>query len=311
MKSVFMFPGQGSQSIGMMATLLEQYSVARDVFEEASTAIGQDFVAIAAAGPEELINSTAITQPIVLTASVAMWRVWCAENEMRPDFMCGHSLGEYTALVASGVLGFEEAVKLVHLRGQLMQNAVPHGEGAMAALLGLDDEKVVAVCEQAAQGEVVAAANFNAPGQVVISGSMAALERAIALSKEAGARRAAMLPVSVPCHCSLLEPAGQALADAMADLTFNEPAIPVMQNFTAEIPSNVDELKSSLLSHLHQPVRWAQSIKNLAGMDAQLFVECGPGKVLSGLNKRIVRDATTVNMSDEQTMSAVKGAFGA
>lgn len=225
--------------------------------------------------------------------------------------MCGHSLGEYSALVASGVLAFDDAVKLVHLRGKLMQDAVPHGQGAMAALLGLDDDKVIAVCEQAAQGDVVSAANFNAPGQVVISGSMAALERALVMAKEAGARRAAMLPVSVPCHCALLAPAGQALADAVAKLEFNEPSIPIMQNFTALIPDDIEELKSSLLSHLHQPVLWAQSIKNLAALDVELFVECGPGKVLSGLNKRIVRDATTVNMSDTQTMSAVMEAFSA
>lgn len=311
MKSVFMFPGQGSQSIGMMASLLEEHAIAREVFEQASSAIGYDLVDIAARGPEELINSTAITQPIVLTASIAMWRVWCANNELRPDFMCGHSLGEYSALVASGVLAFDDAVKLVHLRGKLMQDAVPHGQGAMAALLGLEDDKVIAVCEQAAQGDVVSAANFNAPGQVVISGSMAALERALVMAKEAGARRAAMLPVSVPCHCALLAPAGQALADAVAKLEFNEPSIPIMQNFTALIPDDIEELKSSLLSHLHQPVLWAQSIKNLAALDVELFVECGPGKVLSGLNKRIVRDATTVNMSDTQTMSAVMEAFSA
>lgn len=305
MNTVFMFPGQGSQSIGMMAELLEESATARQVFEQASSAIDVDLVKIAAEGPEDLINSTAITQPIVLTASMAMWQVWCEATELRPDAVCGHSLGEYTALVASGVLNVEDAVRLVNLRGRLMQDAVPHGEGAMAALLGLDDQTVVEVCAQSEQGEVVSAANFNAPGQVVISGATAALDRAIELAKANGARRAAMLPVSVPCHCSLLEPAGQALAEAMAEIEFSEPAIPVMQNFSAEIPSDLAQLKHNLLQHLHQPVRWSESIAALSSKGAELYVECGPGKVLSGLNKRIVKGSKTLNMSSLSTMQQV------
>lgn len=305
MKTVFMFPGQGSQSIGMMAALLAESETARSVFEQASQAIGQDLVKIAAEGPEALINRTDITQPIVLTASVAMWRVWSENSDLRPDYVCGHSLGEYTALVASEVLDFVDAVKLVHLRGQLMQGAVPEGEGAMAALLGLDDERVVEVCREAQQGEVVSAANFNAPGQVVISGAMSALERAIVQAKEAGARRAAMLPVSVPCHCSLLEPAGQALGDAMNKLEFGEPTIPVMQNYTASIPADLNQLKSRLLSHLHQPVLWSQSIRALAELGAGLFVECGPGKVLTGLNKRIDKSVETLTLNELAGVPAI------
>lgn len=310
MKTVFMFPGQGSQSIGMMADLLAQSEVAKNVFERASEAINLDLTRIAAEGPEEQINSTAITQPIVLTASLAMWQVWCESTEFRPDVVCGHSLGEYTALVASGVMTLEEAVRLVHLRGSLMQDAVPHGEGAMAALLGLDDHTVMDVCAESAQGEVVSAANFNAPGQVVISGATAALNRAIDLAKATGARRAALLPVSVPCHCSLLEPAGQALAEAMSEIEFAEPAIPVMQNFTATIPSNLDELKHNLLQHLHQPVRWSESIAALAASGAGRFVECGPGKVLAGLNKRIVKSAQTMNMNDMDGLQQVLEQLG-
>lgn len=305
MKTVFMFPGQGSQAIGMMSSLLQEQAIAREVFEQASAAIGHDLIKIAAEGPEEVINSTAITQPIVLTASIAMWKVWRQSSECLPDFVCGHSLGEYTALVASEVLGFEDAVKLVNLRGQLMQNAVPHGQGAMAALLGLEDQAVEQVCAQSGEGEVVSAANYNAPGQVVISGATAALARAIENAWAAGAKRAAMLPVSVPCHCSLLEPAGKDLAEAMNKLGFGEPQIPVMQNVCAQIPASVSELKDNLLNHLHQPVLWAQSVRALVDLGASVFVECGPGKVLSGLNKRIDRSVTTLNMSDSAGLNEV------
>lgn len=305
MKSVFMFPGQGSQSIGMMQALLETNSDARTVFQRAAEASGIDLLEIACKGPEELINQTAITQPIVLTASVAMWTVWQQHSEIKPDFVCGHSLGEYTALVASGVLSLEDAVRLVHVRGQLMQDAVPLGEGGMAAILGLDDDAVIEACKKAEQGQVVAAANFNAPGQVVISGASEALARATVIAKTDGARRAAMLPVSVPCHCSLLEPAGQALAEEIDKLTFNEPQIPIMQNVCAQIPADMASLKANLLQHLHQPVRWSASIQALAELGATVFVECGPGKVLAGLNKRIVREAKTMGMSDLDSMNNV------
>jgi [acyl-carrier-protein] S-malonyltransferase len=305
MSLAFIFPGQGSQSVGMMSDLLESSELAREVFQRASDAISIDLKTLALDGPVERINETEITQPIVLTASLAVWEVWKASTALRPDYVCGHSLGEYTALVASDVLNIEQAVRLVHLRGQLMQSAVPMGRGAMAALLGLDDESVISVCAAAQQGEVVSAANFNSPGQVVISGSNAALERAIVLAKDAGAKRAAMLPVSVPCHCSLLEPAGKKLAQAIQDVGLQTPQIPVVQNFTAAVPSDLDELTYNLLQHLHQPVRWADSIRYLRAKGVASFVECGPGKVLTGLNKRIDREAKSYAVSDLSGISDV------
>jgi [acyl-carrier-protein] S-malonyltransferase len=305
MKTVFMFPGQGSQSIGMMADLLAESEVARKVFQDASEAIGQDLIKIAAEGPESLINQTEITQPIVLTASVAMWEVWKQNSSFLPDYVCGHSLGEYTALVASGVINLKDAVRLVHVRGKLMQTAVPEGEGGMAALLGLSDDLVSEACLEASQGEVVAPANFNSPGQVVISGATAALERAVLLAKEKGAKRAAKLPVSVPCHCDLLKPAGNALAKEMNSIQFQTPSIPIMQNVNACLAKDIGSLKTNLLSHLYSPVLWSQSISQLVKHEAGIFIECGPGKILAGLNKRIDKTVKTFAMSDLETMKTV------
>ncbi len=306
MKSVFMFPGQGSQAVGMMSELLAESAVAQEVFAEASSAINIDLTKAALEGPESFINQTAITQPLVLTSSIAMWREWQRQSDFRPDYLCGHSLGEYSAMIASEVLGLADTVKLVHLRGELMQEAVPMGEGGMAALLGLDDKSAQKLCEQAAQGEVVSAANYNSPGQIVISGSRAALERAIDLAKAEGARRATLLPVSVPCHCSLLEPAGKALAESMAKLDFNEPVIPIVQNVDARIPESLEALRANLLAHLYQPVRWSDSIGYLIELGADTFVECGPGKVLAGLNRRIDKNVTTLVMNDLQTLMAAR-----
>ena len=305
MKTVFMFPGQGSQSIGMMSRLLAESAVAKDVFSEASEAIALDLLSIAEAGPESVINQTAITQPIVLTASLAMWETWKKNSDFKPDYVCGHSLGEYTALVASGVLSLKDAVRLVHVRGQLMQHAVPEGEGGMAALLGLADELVAQACQEAAQGEVVAPANFNSPGQVVISGATEALERAITLAKEKGAKRAAKLPVSVPCHCDLLKPASESLAAEMNKLAFQEPGMPVMQNVNAKLARDLQKLKANLLTHLYSPVLWSQSIAALVAEGAGVFVECGPGKVLSGLNKRIDKSVISMSMDDMASMNEV------
>lgn len=311
MSLVFMFPGQGSQTVGMMSELLSSSEHANQVFDEASSAIDIDLKALALEGPEERINQTEITQPLILTASIAVWREWCARSDIRPQYMCGHSLGEYTALAASGSVSLTDAVRLVHLRGQLMQGAVPLGQGAMAALLGLEDAVVEQVCAEAQEVGVVSAANFNSPGQVVIAGANAALEKAIELAKQAGARRAAMLPVSVPCHCALLEPAGQKLAEAINAIDMVEPSVPIVQNFTATVPASLDELKSNLLQHLHQPVRWADSVRYLVSQNADQFVECGPGKVLAGLNKRIDRSVTSYAMSDEgsivSTIAALQG----
>lgn len=306
MSLVFMFPGQGSQTIGMMSELLSLSERANKVFDEASAAIDIDLRALALGGPEDRINQTEITQPLILTASIAVWQEWCARSDLRPQYMCGHSLGEYTALAASGAITLADAVSLVHLRGKLMQSAVPLGQGAMAALLGLEDSAVERICEEAQQFGVVSAANFNSPGQVVIAGANAALEKAIELAKVAGARRAAMLPVSVPCHCALLEPAGQELAEAINAIEMLEPSVPIVQNFTAAVPSSMDELKHNLLQHLHQPVRWADSIRYLISRDAGQFVECGPGKVLAGLNKRIDRSVTSYAISDIESIEATK-----
>ena len=307
MSLVFMFPGQGSQAVGMMSDLLATSEQANQVFEEASKAIDIDLKSLALEGPEERINQTEITQPLILTASIAVWREWCAQTDVRPQYMCGHSLGEYTALAAAGSIELADAVRLVHLRGKLMQSAVPLGQGAMAALLGLEDDAVEKVCSEAQALGVVSAANFNSPGQVVIAGANAALEKAIELAKEAGARRAAMLPVSVPCHCALLEPAGQELAEAIGAIEMREPSVPIVQNFTASIPADLEELKYNLLQHLHQPVRWADSIRYLSGKGANYFVECGPGKVLAGLNKRIDKSVVSDAMSDEASIKLVIG----
>ena len=309
MSLVFMFPGQGSQSVGMMADLLNSSEIANAVFEEASQAIGLDLKALALEGPQEKINQTEITQPLILTASIAVWKEWCSKTDVRPDFMCGHSLGEYTALVASDAISLSDAVRLVHLRGQLMQDAVPLGQGAMAALLGLDDESVVKVCEEASSVGVVSAANFNSPGQVVIAGANDALEKAIELAKEAGARRAAMLPVSVPCHCALLEPAGDKLAEAIQAIAFNEPSVPIVQNYTADVASSLENTKANLLPHLHQAVQWTKSIAYLAEQGATHFVECGPGKVLAGLNRRIDKSLTSYAISDLETITTTISAL--
>lgn len=305
MKTVFMFPGQGSQTVGMMADLLAQSEAARQVFERASEAADLDLKKLALEGPEEVINRTEMTQPLVLTASVAVWRAWQEKTGLRPDFVCGHSLGEYTALVAADVLSLEDAAHLVRLRGRLMQDAVPEGQGAMAALLGMEDQAVIELCADAAQGEVVAAVNFNSPGQVVISGQKAALERAIELAKTRGAKRAAMLSVSVPCHCSLLESAGESLADAINKLELRTPSIPVMQNVNARIAMDLSSLKANLVAHLYSPVLWTQSLRNLVAAGAGVFVECGPGKVLSGLSKRIDKNIQSFSMSNLATIDDV------
>lgn len=304
MSLVFMFPGQGSQSVGMMADLLASSEKANQVFAEASDAIGIDLRKLALEGPEERINQTEITQPLILTASIAVWEEWCAQTTIRPDFMCGHSLGEYTALVASGAISLSDAVKLVHLRGQLMQQAVPLGQGAMAALLGLDDETVIKVCEEASSVGVVSAANFNSPGQVVIAGANDALEKAIELAREAGARRAAMLPVSVPCHCALLEPAGEKLAEAINTISLGEPQVPIVQNYTATVADSIEDLKANLLPHLSKAVQWTKSVCYLADQGATQFVECGPGKVLAGLTRRVDKSLENFAISDGQGITS-------
>ncbi|MHA6637745.1 ACP S-malonyltransferase [Stutzerimonas frequens] len=305
----FVFPGQGSQSLGMLAELGAQQSVIIDTFAEASAALGYDLWALTQQGPEEQLNQTDKTQPAILAASVALWRLWQAEGGARPAFVAGHSLGEYSALVAAGSLPFADAVKLVELRGQLMQQAVPAGQGGMAAILGLDDADVLAACTEAAQGEVVSAVNFNAPGQVVIAGSAAAVERAIEACKAKGAKRAMALPVSVPSHCDLMRPAAERFAASVEAIAWQAPQIPLVQNVSAAVVADLDTLKRDLLAQLYSPVRWVESMVVLGDRGVTSLVECGPGKVLSGLNKRCVKGVSTYNLDTPEAFAATRGAL--
>lgn len=305
----FVFPGQGSQSLGMLAELGAQQHVIIDTFAEASAALGYDLWALTQQGPEEQLNQTDKTQPAILAASVALWRLWQAEGGPRPAFVAGHSLGEYSALVAAGSLPFADAVKLVELRGQLMQQAVPAGQGGMAAILGLEDADVLAACAEAAQGEVVSAVNFNAPGQVVIAGSAAAVERAIEACKAKGAKRAMALPVSVPSHCDLMRPAAERFAASVEAIAWQAPQIPLVQNVSAAVVADLDALKRDLLAQLCSPVRWVESMVALGDRGVTSLVECGPGKVLSGLNKRCVKGVSTYNLDTPEAFAATRDAL--
>ena len=305
----FVFPGQGSQAVGMLSGLSAEQALIGQTFAEASDALGYDLWALTQQGPAELLNQTAKTQPAILTASIALWRVWLAENGARPGFVAGHSLGEYSALVAAGSLTLADAVRLVERRGQLMQEAVPAGQGGMAAILGLDDETVRAACAEAAQGEVVSAVNFNAPGQVVIAGAAAAVERAIDACKARGAKRAMALPVSVPSHCALMRPAAEKFAANVSELAWQAPHIALVQNTSAAIPADLETLQRDLLAQLYSPVRWVESIVTLAGLGVTEFVECGPGKVLSGLNKRCAKGVNTHNLDTPEAFAAARAAL--
>lgn len=305
----FVFPGQGSQSLGMLADLGAQQPLIRDTFNEASDALGYDLWALTQQGPEERLNETDKTQPAILTASIALWRLWLAEGGARPAFVAGHSLGEYSALVAAGAIEFSAAVKLVELRGQLMQQAVPAGQGGMAAILGLEDADVLAACAEAAQGEVVSAVNFNAPGQVVIAGAAAAVERAIEACKARGAKRAMPLPVSVPSHCALMRPAAEKFADAVNALAWQPPQIALVQNVSAAVAGDLDTLKRDLLAQLYSPVRWVESVQLLAEKGVGELVECGPGKVLAGLNKRCAKGVNTQNLETPDSFAAARAAL--
>jgi [acyl-carrier-protein] S-malonyltransferase len=305
----FVFPGQGSQSLGMLAELGAQHPLVLETFKEASAALGYDLWALTQQGPEESLNQTDKTQPAVLTASIALWRLWLAEGGARPAYVAGHSLGEYSALVAAGSLTLADAVKLVERRGQLMQEAVPSGQGGMAAILGLDDAVVIAACAEAAQGDVVSAVNFNSPGQVVIAGARAAVDRAIEVCKAKGAKRALPLPVSVPSHCELMRPAAERFAESIAAIDWQVPQIPLVQNVTASVVSDLDTLKADLLQQLYKPVRWVESIQTLATQGALQLVECGPGKVLAGLNKRCADGVTTHNLNTPDALAATRAAL--
>ena len=281
------FPGQGSQSVGMLAALAGDFPVVGDTFSQASGVLGYDLWQRVQEGPAELLNQTACTQPAMLAAGVATWRCWQAKSGTEPALMAGHSLGEYTALVCAGAVDFEAAVGLVEKRGLAMQNAVPEGTGAMAAILGLDDEQVIALCEQAAGDEVVSAVNFNSPGQVVIAGHAAAVDRAMALASEAGAKRALRLPVSVPSHCALMKPAAEAFAAELEATEFRVPRIAVMHNVDVCIKDNAADIRAALAAQLYRPVRWVETIRAMHAAGIARVLEMGPGKVLAGLNKRI------------------------
>lgn len=283
----FVFPGQGSQKVGMLAELAESYPVVEETFAQASGVLGYDLWQLIQKGPQEELNLTEKTQPMLLTASVAIWRIWEQKGGAKPVLMAGHSLGEWSALVCSGVVAFEDAVKLVQLRGKYMQQAVPAGVGAMAAIIGLDDDAINAACEQAAGDEVVAAVNFNSPGQVVIAGHAGAVERAIEGCKEAGAKRAMPLPVSAPFHTSLMRPAADNLAEQIMATEFSAPTVPVVHNVNAKTEADPEKIKQLMIEQIYTPVLWVDCTRTLVESGVTQVVECGPGKVLSGLCRRI------------------------
>lgn len=310
MELALVFPGQGSQSVGMLGELAASRQEVAACFEEASDALGTDLWTLVQQGPREELDRTERTQPAMLAAGVATWRVWQAMGGPDPRAMAGHSLGEYSALVAAGAIGFADAVRLVEFRGQAMQEAVPAGEGAMAAIIGLDDAEVRSCCSSAAQGDVVEAVNHNAPGQVVIAGSSAAVERAIEACKEAGAKRALPLPVSAPSHCALMRPAAERLAERLADIEIAAPSIPVVHNYDVTEHPDPDEIRIALRAQLHSPVRWVETVEHLRDAGAGTIHECGPGKVLAGLNRRIDRGIVSSALLDEASIAAAIEAIG-
>ncbi|MDH5183905.1 MAG: ACP S-malonyltransferase [Gammaproteobacteria bacterium] len=304
MSLAFVFPGQGSQSVGMLAELAESFPIVKQTYQEASDVLGYDLWKLISEGPVEELNQTHITQPALLAAGIAVWRVWQQKGGAQPVVLAGHSLGEYTALVAAGAISFVDAIALVAERGKYMQEAVPAGEGGMAAILGLDDDKVIAVCEQAADGEIVSAVNFNSPGQVVIAGQASAVDRAIEIAKEAGAKRALKLAVSAPSHCALMQPAAKRLAERLASIEIQPPSIPVINNADVSMTTDADAIRDALVRQLYSPVRWVESVEKMSSDGVDRLIECGPGKVLVGLNKRIVKTMSAAAIFDIATLDA-------
>lgn len=302
MSLAFVFPGQGSQSVGMLTQLATEFPHVQATFSEASDALGYDLWQLVTDGPEASLNQTERTQPAMLAAGIAVWRSWQSVTDIQPDFLAGHSLGEYTALVASDALAFSDAIKLVEQRGIFMQQAVPAGTGAMAAILGLDDDTVRTICSQAAINGIVEAVNFNSPGQVVIAGESSAVNVAINLAKEQGAKRALLLPVSVPSHCALMKPAAEKLKLALADITIHVPKIPVIHNVSVTDENNSDTIKRLLIEQLYSPVRWVETVQSFASQGVDTLVECGPGKVLAGLTKRIDKSLVGLAMFDQASI---------
>lgn len=307
-KIALVFPGQGSQSVGMLADLYAEFALVRETFAEASAALGYDLWALIANGPEADLNETHRTQPALLTASVAVWRLWQQQQGAAPAYLAGHSLGEYSALVCAGVLSLADAVKLVEKRGRYMQTAVPAGTGTMSAIIGLDDALIAKACEEAAQGEVVSPVNYNSPGQVVIAGHKAAVERANELCKAAGAKRALPLPVSVPSHCALMRPAAEQLAADLQSLTFNTPVISVVNNVDVAVKADAKSIQDALVRQLFSPVRWTETIEFLANQGVTEVIELGAGKVLSGLIKRINKELLTTSVCDVASLQAALAA---
>ncbi|WP_282807202.1 ACP S-malonyltransferase [Hafnia alvei] len=303
-KFAMVFPGQGSQTVGMLADLAAQFPIVEQTFAEASDTLGYDLWKLVQEGPAEELNKTWQTQPALLAASVAIYRVWQQEDGAQPAMMAGHSLGEYSALVCAGVLDFKQAIRLVELRGKLMQEAVPAGTGAMSAIIGLDNDAIAKACEESAQGEVVSPVNFNSPGQVVIAGNKDAVERAGAACKAAGAKRALPLPVSVPSHCALMKPAADKLAIALQGIAFNAPQFPVVNNVDVKTETSPDAIRDALVRQLYSPVRWSESVEFMAGEGIEHLLEVGPGKVLTGLTKRIVDTMTAAAINDAASVSA-------
>lgn len=299
------FPGQGSQQVGMLQAHAEQWPAIRDTFSEASEALGYDLWQLIQDGPQERLNLTEFAQPALLTASVALWRVLQSTTGVQPGCMAGHSLGEWSALVCSGALAFTDAVRLVQLRGRYMQEAVPAGQGAMAAIIGLPDQQINDVCAQVAQGEVVAAVNFNSPGQVVIAGQQAAVDRAMAGCKEAGAKKVMPLAVSAPFHTSLMQPAADRLAADLAQVEFNTPATPVIHNVHAQPEEQPSAIKALIIQQISAPVQWVQCVQTMQACGVNQVVECGPGKVLTGLLKRIDKSLKGSATDDVAALEAV------
>jgi [acyl-carrier-protein] S-malonyltransferase len=306
-KFAMVFPGQGSQTVGMLAELAGDYPIVQETFKQASEVLGYDLWQLVQEGPSEELNKTWQTQPALLTASVAVYRVWQQKYPaLKPEVMAGHSLGEYSALVCAGVLDFQDAVKLVELRGKLMQQAVPEGTGAMYAIIGLDNDAIINACKQAEQGEVVSAVNFNSPGQVVIAGAKAAVERAAALCKEAGAKRALPLAVSVPSHCALMKPAADQLSVSLESITLKAPVVAVLNNVDIKAETDAVAIRNALVRQLYSPVRWTETVEKMAQNGVEVLVEVGPGKVLNGLAKRIVDSLQAVSVNDVKSLDSIE-----
>lgn len=303
-KLAFVFPGQGSQKVGMLAELGDANIIVKETFDEASAALDYDMWGLVQNGEQAQLNLTETTQPVLLTASVALWRLWVQRGGALPSVMAGHSLGEFSALVCAEALDFNDAVRLVRDRGQFMQTAVPVGVGAMAAVMGLDDASIVSICETASDAGVIEAVNYNSPGQVVIAGHVAAVDKAIVLLKEAGAKRALPLPVSAPFHTSLMRGAGEKLAETLESISVLKPTIPVVHNVHGKVENDPEVIKALLVKQIYSPVKWVDCVQAMVDMGVETTLECGPGKVLSGLNKRIHKPLRCLNIDSTESLAA-------